>query len=72
MRLTVLVVLALFPFVGAALLAWLGPKRTAAARYRRAKERTAATAAAVDEGRQRLMAADARLRASQRRLRGED
>ena len=72
MRLTALIVLALFPFVGVVLLAWFGPKRTAAAGYRRARERTAAAAEAVDRERERLEAADARLTASQRRLSGED
>lgn len=67
MKWAALFLLALFPFAGALLLAWI-PRRTAAAGYRRAKARTAAVAEAVDAERQKLEAADARLAASQRRL----
>jgi hypothetical protein len=69
MRWAALFLLALFPFVGALLLAWI-PRRTAAAGYRRARQSTAAAADAVDEERRKLEAADARLTASQRRLWG--
>jgi hypothetical protein len=72
MRLVIILTLAAFPFVGAVLLAWLGPKRTWAAHYRHARERTAALEDDADRQRERLEAADARLEASQRRLRGED
>jgi hypothetical protein len=72
MRLTALLLLALFPFVGAALLAWVGPTRSWSARYRHARARTAAVAAVADRETERLAEADARLVASQRRLRGEE
>jgi hypothetical protein len=72
MRMTALVLLVLFPFVAAVVLGWVGSNRTWAAHYRRAQERTAAMAEAADLERERLEAADARLLASQRRLRGED
>ena len=70
MRWAALFFLALFPFLGAVLLFWI-PRRTAAAGYRRARERTAAAAEAVDEARERLEAADQRLQDSQRRLWGK-
>jgi len=71
-KLGAIFLLGLFPFVGALLLAWIGPKRTAAAGYKRAMARHAAAADAADAERLRLVAADARLEESQRRLRGED
>jgi hypothetical protein len=71
MKLAALFALALFPFLGGLLLAWIGPKHTAAAGYRRAMERRAAAADEADRERGRLEAADARLVESQRRLRGE-
>jgi hypothetical protein len=71
MRLFALFLLALFPFVAIALLAWLNPKRTWAARYRHARARTAALAEEADRERERLAEADARLAESQRRLRGD-
>jgi hypothetical protein len=71
-KLAAIFLFALFPFVGALLLAWIGPKRTAAAGYKRAMARRAAAADAADEERERLEAADARLQESQRRLRGGD
>ena len=72
MKLVAILLLALFPFVGAFLLPWIGPKRTAAAGYKRAMARRAAAADAADEQRERLEVADARLEESQRRLRSED
>ena len=72
MRLAAILLLGLFPFIAAALLAWIGPKRTWAAHYRHARERTAALAEDASRERARLAEADARLRASQQRLRGED
>jgi hypothetical protein len=72
MQLTALFVLALFPFIGIALLVWKGPKHTAARAYRHARERTAAAAEAADRERERLVEADARLAESQRRLTGEE
>lgn len=72
MRLTAILLLGLFPFIGIVLLAWLGPKRTWSAHYRHARERTAAMATAADRERERLEAAGERLEASQRRLLGED
>jgi hypothetical protein len=72
MQLAAILLLGLFPFIGVVLLAWLGPKHTWAAHYRHARERTAAMAEAAELERQQLEAADARLQASQRRLRGED
>ena len=69
MQLTALLLLALFPFIGMALLVWMGPRQSWSARYRRARQRTAALAAAVDRERERLVEADARLAESQRRLR---
>lgn len=72
MKLAAILLLALFPFVGALLLAWIGPKRTAAAAYKRAMARRAAAADEADRERERLEAADARLEESQRRLRGDD
>ena len=71
MRLTALFLLALFPFIGAALLAWIGPRHSWSAHYRHARERTAALADAVDRERARLELADARLQAS-RRPHGEE
>jgi hypothetical protein len=71
-KLAAIFLFALFPFVGALLLAWIGPKRTAAAGYKRAMARRADAADAADEERERLEAADARLQESQRRLRGGD
>jgi hypothetical protein len=67
--LTAILLLAAFPFIGVVLLAWLGPKRTFAAHYRHARQRTDALAADADRERERLEAADARLVESQRRLR---
>jgi hypothetical protein len=72
LKLAAILLFALFPFVGALLLTWIGPKRTAAAGYKRAMARRAATSDAADEERHRLEAADARLTESQRRLTGED
>ena len=72
MKIAAILLLALFPFVGAVLLTWIGPKRTAAAGYKRAMARRAAAEDAADEQRQRLEAADARLTESQRRLSGDD
>jgi hypothetical protein len=71
LKLAALLILASFPFVGALVLGWLGQSRSWAARYRRARERTAALADEVDEMTERLEAADARLQESQRRLRGD-
>ena len=71
MKVAAIIALVIFPFLGALLLTWFGPKRTAAAAYRRAMESRAAAADAADEQRERLEAADARLVESQRRLRGE-
>lgn len=72
MQLAALLLLALFPFIGIALLILgAGPKRTAARAYRRAREHTAALADAVDRQRERLAEADARLEESQQRLRDE-
>jgi hypothetical protein len=70
MRLAIILTLAAFPFLGAVLLGWLGPKRTWATHYRRARERTAALADDADRQAERLEAADARLEASQQRLVG--
>ena len=72
MRLAAILLLGLFPFIAAGLLAWIGPKRTWAAHYRHARERTAALAEAATRERARLAEAEARLEASQQRLRGED
>ncbi len=72
MKLAAILLLGLFPFVAALLLPWIGPKRTAAAGYKRAMARRAAAADAADEERERLEVADARLQESQRRLRGDD
>ena len=72
MQLAAILLLGLFPFIGVVLLAWLGPKHTWAAHYHHAREHTAAVAEAAERERQQLEAADARLQASQRRLRGED
>jgi len=72
MQLTALLLLALFPFVGIALLIMgAGPKRTAARAYRRAREHTREVAEAADRENEQLAEADARLAESQRRLRGE-
>ena len=72
MKLAAIILLGLFPFLGVLLLAWIGPKRTAAAGYRRAMERRAAAADEAERMRERLEAADARLQESQRRLRGDE
>jgi hypothetical protein len=68
-RLTAILLLAAFPFIGGLLLAWLGSSRSWAARYRHARARNAALADEADRVRERLVEADARLAASQRKLR---
>jgi hypothetical protein len=70
--LAAILLLGLFPFIGIALLVWMGPRNSWSAHYRHARERTRQIAAAADRERERLEAADARLEASQRRLRGEE
>jgi hypothetical protein len=71
MQLTALFLLALFPFIGIAVLVWKGPKHTAAKAYRQARQRTAALAEAAERESARLAEADARFAESQRRLTGE-
>ena len=72
MQLTALLLLALFPFIGMALLVWMGPRQSWSAHYRHARQRTAALAAAAEREVERVAEADARLEESQRRLRGEN
>jgi hypothetical protein len=71
-KLAALLILVSFPFLGAIVLGWVGQNRTMAARYKAARERTAAMADEADRGRERIAAADARLEASQQRLRELD
>jgi hypothetical protein len=71
MQLTAILLLGLFPFIGIALLVWMGPRNSWSARYRHARDHTRQIAALADRENARLAAADARLEASQRRLRGE-
>ena len=71
MRIVAILLLAAFPFIGAALLGWMDSGRSWSARYRHARARTRALAEEADREHERLVEADARFTASQRRLRGD-
>ena len=71
MQLTALLLLALFPFIGIALLVWMGPRQSWSAHYSKARQRTAALAEAAERENARLAEADARFAESQWRLTGE-
>lgn len=71
MKILAISILVSFPFIGALLLAWIGPKRTLAAHYRDARQRTAALAAVADQQHERVLAAGLRVKESARRLSGD-
>ena len=68
MKLVVMLLFSLLPFLWAGLLVWMGPRNSWSARYRQAIESREAKADEAEQLGEKLVAADQRLRRAQRRL----